>query len=230
MRKSFLASYPHSGNTWVRYIVEYFSKRYTEGLYQSGIPMEKSISNITELETKQDKPPILIKRHDINEKEFDTMPLLLLVRNYKQCIVRHNKKDKMSVINKKFIATFEGTQNPFYFYLIRLYDLWIKPKLLIYYEDLINESKEEKEIKKILDFLKIGYKRKWNKFYEDIVYHRNNSKRIYNEYASKIIDEKAEKKYLINKKIKKFGNRWDKYLKENFDIYDKYLSRYYGED
>lgn len=96
--KVLLLSYPRSGNTWSRYCIEYLTKRPTgEAEYLFPINrynkfMNNPINNNFELGVDYNRAPI-IKLHEYTpkyeEKKYGGKYLILILRNYKECILRH---------------------------------------------------------------------------------------------------------------------------------------------
>ncbi len=224
MIQAYLLSYPHSGNSWVRYIVEYLSGIYTEGLTENGNPMEYGIGKVAPIDVEFSKKPILIKRHELKLDKIDTKPVIFLLRDYKQAIMRHYKDDSIAKIKKRFNDTLNGNQDPLYFELIRYYESWQKNKMLIYYEDLIREPVIE--INRLIDFLKIKTD-KYAELINHLDYHIEQSRQVYNNYASGVIDQYKKQKYKLNEKLKAYSMEWDIDVKDNFELADKYLKRYY---
>ena len=82
--KNYLVSYNRSGNTWVRYILEYLTHQPTWGHQKYSISERMGEkSNITILHSE----PIVIKRHQIIPNEIkNTDRVILLLRDYQDCI------------------------------------------------------------------------------------------------------------------------------------------------
>ena len=80
---NYLLSYNHSGNTWVRYCIEYLSQLPTHGHKAFSISERKDNFLNVNLEAS----PILTKRHKPNYHEMDKDDkVVLLVRNPSECI------------------------------------------------------------------------------------------------------------------------------------------------
>ena len=116
----FLVSYNHSGNTWVRYCVEFVTRRPTHG------HREFSISERDDnfLGIFLDKEIALMKRHTL-EDITDKDRFILLLRDPSECI----KSDQD--INKEFLK---------YYSLIRGYDVHKGPKMIVYFNDLFKRQ------------------------------------------------------------------------------------------
>lgn len=128
-----LLSYPRSGNTWIRYIVEYLTKKPTIGYTIKGsAPWDiKCLGSFIDLGVDLDADNILVKRHALNYLHEDVDKLILIIRNYKEAIVKHVGKP----LNINLLAQAN------YMDLIQYYDQFASDKVLIYYEDLITDVK-----------------------------------------------------------------------------------------
>lgn len=99
-RKTFLLSYPCSGNTWTRYCLEYLTQRPSFNAWIVD-RRNKPIGWQANFEVDLNKAPIL-KAHRIETETFDkdTDQLILIVRNPKEAIrraeYRLDKKEHLS--------------------------------------------------------------------------------------------------------------------------------------
>lgn len=136
-RTFYLLSYPRSGNHWVRYILEWHSKRTTiDGL--------KSLSSFVKIPgVRQSLPPIAIKKHWIESQDDRSLPLIFLLRNYKEAVTRHCQHNSAT-----YMANLETYRQDVYTFLD-----WASPKICIYYTDLITSPKTT--IKTLLDFVEL---------------------------------------------------------------------------
>jgi len=133
---NYLVSYPRSGNTWVRFILEWVSGRPSKGLSSIDKPMHQRISGPL---THVNGETIIQKAHWVKNIKNKKGKLILIIRNPLEVILRHTKK-----LDNKDID--------WYMSLIKIYEEWDhKNKIILYYEDLINEPKTE--IKKIIKFM-----------------------------------------------------------------------------
>lgn len=169
---NYLASYPRSGNTWVRFILEWFSGQPTKGITNNEISISQSrISNpkqnkLIRNELKHVKgKPLIQKVHWSNQINKKKGKLILIIRNPLEVILRHTKKLDNKDIDR-------------YMSLIKIYEEWDnKNKIILYYEDLINEPKTE--IKKIIKFMELDLN-KLETFMESYDYFFNLSVNHYN--------------------------------------------------
>lgn len=127
---NYIISYPRSGNHWVRFILEFISNRPTLGCKLN--PLDLPIHTN---EFKNGDNPIIIKNevpigrkeHSIGDIDLtDNSKMVLIIRDYKECIIRHNNIITDQTINA-------------YFNLIKLYDDFKGDKMVCYYEDLLNK-------------------------------------------------------------------------------------------
>jgi hypothetical protein len=225
MMTNYLLSYPRSGNTWVRYIVEVMSKRPTIGYdNKTDIPIGKRRNIGVNLNAE----PILIKRHNLHEKYKDGDKLILIVRDYKECIIRHSASEdgKQSLLDKskfKFDKETNGLHSDGVDYIgcIEHYEKWPGDKLFVYYEDLL--TNHTKEIPRIVDFLGID-KRQVPGFLD---MYRHHFKQAIQAYHEKSYTGGVKLQYHQNKIPVEFRDHMvSKIKKQHPRIYEQYLKRY----
>lgn len=164
-----LLSYPRSGNTWVRYFIEYISKRPTVGYEESFGKFDSPLLSKNPIE------PIAIKRHSI--VRIDYTGFILILRNPKECILRHCDYDSDKVwahMHESFTVDKYNVHSG-YLHNIRQYDKYKGPKHLIYYEDIIGDCEG---FYPLAEFL--GYDA--GDFFENLEHHRNECIKIYDKY------------------------------------------------
>lgn len=121
-----LLSYPRSGNSWIRYIIEFLTRSNTQDMANRKGFRGPSIKKVNK--------PFVYKRHFVSDirklkpETFDRM--ILVVRNYKEVIVRHHGKCRSNPNLWK--SMFEV-----YFDDIKYYDNFEGDKMVIYYEDVV---------------------------------------------------------------------------------------------
>jgi len=132
-----LASYSRSGTNWLRYFIETITNRPTPGQFRCVAGTDYVIDRAHRAY------PVLDKYKSV----------LLIVRDYKECLLRHNKDHWLATKNVKSFMENSRIRQPCWWYMenIRAFDRFQKPKLLIYYEDLMNSP--ETELVKIGNFL-----------------------------------------------------------------------------
>ena len=88
MKKTWIVSYPRSGNTWLRYVIEFLTNRPTNGICG---PVNKADRLQPPIILKERTDFIAHKTHNFDDvKEGDSV--ILCLRDYKECIIRHNSQ------------------------------------------------------------------------------------------------------------------------------------------
>ena len=141
-----LLSYPRSGNHLVRYILEYITGLPTSGCY--GNPKDRPIYT-NKFPNKETPLSHVDHNYHFSFTKFHKIPsvynsaylkadpsLILIVRDYKECIISHLRKT--SGKDYSIETTFQKEMN-FYFKLLHYYDTYEGKKMIIYYEDLLND-------------------------------------------------------------------------------------------
>ncbi|MBD3279079.1 MAG: hypothetical protein GF388_12330, partial [Candidatus Aegiribacteria sp.] len=239
--KTILLSYPRSGNTWLRYCIEFLTKRPTRSYNpDDNTPINTGLGRFVDIDIDYDAPPIVYKTHGhrYNEKQsydMDNDKLIVLVRNYKECLVRHHIGGAGS-LDRKFYAQTQGYRDGETDYIgyFQIYEQWQGKKILIYYEDLITDL--EAELLKVLKLLEYdgSYLRE---LMDNIGFHKKQSIGLYSKNPPTIASAsftKGDSDKLIfhsQKLTDKQKREWDRHLEEKFpDILQKYLRRYQEPD
>lgn len=215
---NFLLSYPRSGSTWVRYIIEFFSGRPTEGMS----PKDNYISKrIGDLETSG-KPIIYKKHHMTANPHKEDEKLIVLIRNPVEAITRH----RLGKIDAQ--QFWEDTSNVEakidYIFILGVFEKWKGPKLLVYYEDLMSDPK--KQISRMLDFLDINQD-KLDDFITNIDTHVNNGVSAYSSHDQGSVTKGKDSLHHSKKIGKHLSEFLLMYLRDRYPtIFGKYLSRY----
>lgn len=207
-----LISYPRSGNTLLRFLIEYITERivvdYNEDIPDSAI---KYLSG-NNLDIIPKNPPILRKFHlvheNLNEKEkIGDSKVNLIIRDYYECIVSHSQRgclDSLELQIKKYCD------------LIRYYDSSKNQGCVIYYEDLIDIGKQPQVIKEVFKSNQITELPNWNNYLENIFELNSKSKQGYIKIY-KAVQKDYKHKQLFTQAIKdNLGNY----------LFKKYLSIY----
>lgn len=146
-RKTFLLSYVRSGNTWMRYCLEYLTSRpsFQRGNLKS--KMNQPLAWSADFDIDCDKPPIE-KAHSRGEIEkcignYDQDLLVVIVRNPKEALIRHKgNKITFNYLLEEGSGIDIGMPHV-YFENLMAYESWNpKNRLLIYYEDLVASPRE----------------------------------------------------------------------------------------
>jgi len=223
---NYLLSYPRSGNHWVRFIIEWLSGMPTLGSGDD-LPIHKILekeggSHLNHVNGK--KEFVVEKAHFSGKVNDRDKGLILLLRNPKECIIRHTQK-----LHKKDID--------WYMDLLSLYDSWPSKKMVIYYEDLINSP--ELTLQNLTTFLNIEEGRV-NKFLDNYETLFNASIGVYdNEEKTKIISGNRKRKSFSKGKDMFFHSKnfpssklksFDKTIIKQYPNLKRYIKKYIGED
>ena len=222
-----IASYPRSGNTWVRYIIEWFSGQPTLGInWRKGKPWPMHPTDRPICERidgfKIGNLPIAEKKHFVYHlriPEDFKKDIVLVVRNYKESITRHNPQ---ILKNKELLKE----QTYLYMEMIRSYnDFFLGRQQIIYYEDLIDNPIET--IPDLLMFMDIYDKDSFNKFIDTLQNHKEQSINLYSSEMNPSVT-KGNKSIHHSKKLSYAQNKeWDNFVKQKWpNLFDKYLKRY----
>ena len=169
---NFIISYPRSGNTFLRYCIEYLSHRPTldcrDGLNGSPI-YANPMSNIT----INNFNPIIRKEHHweyISNYLNENSRIIFVLRDYKDCLLSHS-------IRKTLKYKFEELINKIFHYLDLLYrfDDYKHAKHLLYYEDFVENPSDS--LRKIFDFLEVPVD--LDLFIKNFSYHKKKSLSLY---------------------------------------------------
>lgn len=221
MSKIILLSYPRSGNTWVRYIFEFLSKRPTQGYdHKTDAPLGKRVDIGVDLSA----PPIAVKSH--NELGGPDDKLLVVVRDYKEAITRHAKAGGWNTdqkLKEHFIQETSGKERAGvdYVKILQLYDEYEGDKLLVYYEDLIEKPKDT--ITKIVKWSCISDEYV-HLLFENFEEHKKNSIK---SYSPKSHSGGSNLKFHSSQLKPEFISFMTDHIKNKHpNVFDKYLKRY----
>jgi len=203
-----IMSYPRSGNHWVRYIIEWLSGQPTLGAGTKEQRDKNDRPILQFLGLKYRNPTnIAIKMHKLAPGYKHLKPILI-IRNYKEAIVRHKQHAKYKSAIDKYII------------LLKHYDSWSKKKLLIYYEDMITSPTNE--IIRIANF--IGFEDKCSEFIDKYDIHKSRCLKLYDKKYKSVTGGKHVVFHSLHSDI---NNKCDKYLKDSYSVMaKKYLKRY----
>jgi hypothetical protein len=216
---NYLLSYPRSGNSWFRYCVENICKQRTIGYLYSDLK-DKGIMP----EYRGNNHYILIKRHETSDIENTVNnKLLFILRDYNEVIIRHRGSDHNIIKEheEKHLDPFQGGSFN-YISTLEFYEQFIGDKLLIYYEDLVQNT--EQILYQAISFL-TNQDRSEDiiNFTRHIVEHKQKSIALYGASKTKgnlSIKHSAH----ISQKQKKI---YSEFLKQQYSLlFEKYLYRY----
>lgn len=157
-----LASYSRSGTNWVRYSTEYISGCPTPG-------QKRLIDGDNYYIDRAHRAYPVMKLYK---------KVVLIVRDYRECILRHHKDIWPDYPDVVSFLTDEGIKQPASWYMknIEAFDAFQGEKLLIYYEDLLGKPVET--ITKLSNFLSLDQK-KLQLFLKDLDVHIQKSVNAY---------------------------------------------------
>jgi hypothetical protein len=223
----YLLSYPRSGNSWVRYCLEFLTHRPScEALYcfiQAAPNLNTPFGLLYDIGIDLTLSPIL-KVHNFALYKYcfytgADNELICVVRNYIDCIASHLFNDYTSISNELFFSELDN-----YMEVLCTYEAWPHKKMILYYEDILSCPEDfllkctsffQSDIARAYELLenKELHKEQCLKIYEDYERVTKTKAKISNYYKEKVNHEEREK-------IKQ-------YIFKNYpNIARKYLSRY----
>lgn len=213
--KIIILSSPRSGNTWLRYITEFFTGFSSKG-YNEKIRIERSLIN-------NNNDYKILKLHEtFSYKIREEQKLLLILRDYKECLTRNLGVKKMK---KTEIITDTNNMGSLRNFLnnIKFFDEFKGSKKLIYYCDLIETP--ETEITAIGNFLN-GTEEQINDFLKNYENHQKKCINLYGTLQKSQTNGKTTK-YHSKKLDNNLKNILTNLLKKwDTSLYEKYLKRY----
>ncbi|MFX1253074.1 MAG: sulfotransferase domain-containing protein [Promethearchaeota archaeon] len=224
-----LISYSRSGTNWLRYIIEFLTKKPTPGSTRlvegNGYIIDRAHQGFR-----------VINKHN---------KAVLTIRNYKECLLRHlmkewkdfqNTTELLEDLTKEwknfqnvtgFLEDWTTTQPPYWYIKnIEAFDKFRGDKLLIYYEDMIIDP--IKEIKRLVTFLKLP-ETHLKHLLENLDYHKKQSISCYRKDQKSYTEGASDKlryysEILLSSKERR---EFDNYYEKNYPIlFKKYLTRY----
>lgn len=156
-----LISYPRSGNTWMRYCLEFLSERPTMGV---GVNMrERPLGETFNLGVNLEAAPIVKKMH-YGKIRKNIERCIMILRDPYYCIQRHTGEIKEKSIKR-------------YLRIIEEYDKFEGPKACVYYEDLLTDKLFD-VLEEVCIVLEIPT-HKMDSLKKDIFIHRQRCKMLY---------------------------------------------------
>ena len=221
----YLYSYPRCGSTWIRYIAEHFSGRPTRGMnYHVDKPISARLTG-----TAHKGEPILIKSHTLDMSlDNGENKLLVPVRHPVEAIIRHRLGSHEYTDFLDDTRDAEDAQID-YITVLRKYDEWQGPKLLIYYEDLMFIPPIA--ISVLIQFLGIACGQKLVDFIDDGPAHERKSIEAYKSHDNGSMTKGKDLKFHSKGLGLVEAERWLRSI--NFrhpELYDKYLAKYEDKD
>lgn len=214
-----LLTYPRSGNTWVRYCVERISGRPSVYPESKG---DSPIGSRMDIGVDLSASPILYKSHNV--PRTDDKRLIVILRDYKEAIPRHQREQEKLGLMDFFYSQTKGRHNAEvdYIKILQQFDNHSGDKLLIHYEDLIMHPR--KNLMSIFKFLNL--QNMVGSFFRDYEMHKAAGIKSY--HAKSLTGGKRESLKFHQSKIDNSHlSAMTKHLKKNYPvIYSRYLTRY----
>ena len=219
-----LLSYPRSGNTWLRYCLEYLTHRPSFMRTMLDNIRDQPLAWSLGFEIDMNKPPIEkvhIRKQLTSNNTHPDNKLILIIRNPKESITRneHNLITLEILQGKESVSLYNRGST--YFDAITIYDEWdVDKRLLVYYEDLLTHPRET--LTDILTFLGEPLS-ELRIFIKKLKKHKKTCLALYKEgesdgdllYHSKKTDPAHRK--LIDAWIEQlYPMQWNKYLKHRY--------------
>jgi len=171
--KIFLLSYPRSGNSWIRYFVEFISERPTLGCSSNpdDVPLcTNSLEDNPLLNVDLTAEPVLFKSHGEGLESPAQNKLLFITRS-------------PAIVIKRNCGYFSRKGIYDYYKLLSVFDRWEGQKLYIKYEELMLSPKEN--LQKICTFLD-AKQELMDSFLANYENHKKISIRLYSDVKSGI--------------------------------------------
>ena len=217
-----LITYSRSGTNWLRYVIELLSGRPTPGHERLHGGEDFAID----------------RAHQGYRVASEYERIVLVVRNYKESLVRHsidewtaNQDGARRMDVQGFLEDESGRQPPTWFIEnIRAFDEFTGDKLLLYYEDLMTEP--EAEIRRLIEFLDLP-RDGVDDLFANLDEHRRRSVALYRQNQASYTEGDADKlshhsDTLLSDEEKR---AFDRYYAERYpDLFRRYLSRYAETD
>jgi len=223
----FLVTYPKSGTNWTVCILQILAGRQIQWATASSIEDNLLIHNRLRVPLNLTKPPIYrdhcpsVDYYNIDQSKNK---LVVLLRNYKECIVRN-----LYITEKELVKEITSDQKHFSLYIsnLNLYHNWKdeNTKLLIYYEDLIQKPRQT--IEKLLAFLEEPLDG-LEDFFDNYDYWKNKAISSYKRQYGHNISSGGQKEIHHSKDFSiQSLHKIDQHIQETYpELWENYLSRY----
>lgn len=222
MDKIILFARPRSGVSWLRYIC-----RQMKNL----VPVESHHEDVTFHQwddgVQYHDLPLVTKTHWLPINLENQGKLITIIRDYKECIVRHHCYRRYD--DDRTMEDYDDLQEDLiggysrecwsYVGYLEIFDRWVadQDKLLIYYEDLMNNPNDT--IGRIGKFIGCSS----HDFIQNYKLHQQASRQLYTDSQVSGEDVNFHKQQLSPMQ----RTKWDNVLRNhNSYLFDKYLGRY----
>jgi len=206
-KSNILSSYPRSGNTWIRYCMEFLSERPTRGYGRVNL-RECPLGETFNLGVDLEKDYILIKIHLANKYRKDrTNTVIHLIRDPLYSIPRHTGMTDL-IANRgpsKFIK------------ILQAYHDYEGKKQVFYYEDFMEEENLYPVLEEMCELLDVNPS-KIEKLKEEYKVHVIKSRMLYDHVRKR---EPVFNPQIVDKE------KWVEYFKSHEELYELYLKRYF---
>lgn len=236
--RTFLLSFPQSGNTWLRYCLEFLTQRptirrrkieaqwyefhYTYPLtWDAGLQIDAHKAPIEKLHTAQESL-LLLHNKETTALNRDTDTLIFILRNPKECIARTQYASFSELLDSLWGNSY---QHRIYFENLAFFDSWpTERRYLIYYEDLITKPRET--LAGILAFLHEPDTR-LDQFMHEYQHHKEKCLSLYSGATSRGSDPLFHSKKLSAA----YRKQVDTWIADAYpDLWHTYLHRYAETD
>ena len=216
-----LVSYPRSGTNWIRYVIEYCTKQPTPGENRlvRGNNLMYVILNGGFAIDRAHKGYVVMQQYP---------KAVLVIRNYKECLIRQFKTKWQQYDSLEAFLTSEDLHTPPHWYIknIEAFEAYEKPKLLLYYEDMVHQPIAF--IEKLGAFLNLNPTR-FNEISSNLSAHQKNSVSLYTKRGKKsyTAGKKEETKSHSQELTTAQKLAFDNFYKERYPSqFNSYLKRY----
>ena len=207
-----LVTYPRSGTNWIRYIIETLTDKPSPGKARQRKGTDYGIDRAH-----------AIKRFG---KHYESM--ILVLRDYRECLIRHNSELFLYYQNVQMFMDDDVviSKPSWYMENIKSFEEFEGEKLLMYYEDLLNDP--EKEIARVGSFLGVG-KDRVEAFINDLDTQQQRSINSYSSSHKSFTSGDVNKQDFHSRKHLSQEQQmdFDNYFQSNYPVlFEKYLTRY----
>ena len=216
--RTVLLSYPRSGNTWLRYCIEFLTKC-PSGFSAAKFPVGRVLGSFVDLGVDLKAGRIVRKEHSTESVAPDDR-LLFILRDYKECLLSHRREHSNESLDWLIDCNSSDRSSQNYSQLIEFYDRFEGAKELLHYEDLIEDL--EGCLRKSLAFL--GYEDTFlAELLRDVDRHRRACLELYQVGMSG-----GQTTRFHARRMRPISRRaWDEYLKRQYpELFARYLERY----
>lgn len=211
----YLLSYPRTGNSFIRYAIEFVSKKPS---YDYGKNINDQYD--TNIQYTDTTSFCIRKEHFVVDIPEEPNKVVVLVRDFKDVFISHHFRDvdfDKDKIMKTFMTSIDGFWKDYY-ELLFFYDIFSKEKVMIYYDDIF---KSEKTLVSIFDFLGLT---DYNDFIDNFEYHKDY---FFEKYKEKEGSKSEGFSNLYNIYTSSQISEMNAYFRRgNPELFDKYLKRF----